>query len=73
MIQQLVIRTDTYRDLAKGDPVRVQGERGKFKFVCHCANLDTGSEWLDVFGGLPHCETMRAFGIERVTKIRSQR
>lgn len=65
-----IVRSETYGDLTKGAPVKITGESGSWRFLCHCVNVDTGSEWLDVFGGTSGAETLRAFKAERVTLIR---
>lgn len=62
-----IVRSETHGDLTIGTPVRVAGERGRWSFRHHCVNTDTGSEWLDVFGGNPGEETLRAFRIDQVT------
>ena len=61
-----IVRSLAYGKMTKGDAVRVQGERGEWEFRSHCVNTQTGSEWLDVFGGEPGYETLRAFRIDRV-------
>lgn len=68
-----IIYSGTHGELSRGDKVKVAGERGRWEFRNYCVNADTGSEWLDVFGGTPGCETLRAFKIERVTPIRKRR
>lgn len=64
-----IIKDTTWGDFVKGAMVRVTGERGQFKFLAHCANIDTGSEWVDVYGGPAGHETMRSFRLERVKLI----
>lgn len=68
-----IIHSDAHGDLRRGDSVKVAGERGRWEFRSYCVNADTGSEWLDVFGGTPGCETIRAFKIERVSPLRKRR
>lgn len=68
-----IVRSHQHGELTKGDPVRVQGERGCFTFSAYVVNVDTGNEWFDVMGGTPGCETMRAFRLDRVTKIQPKR
>jgi len=59
--------------LTPGRELKVSGERGAFRFVRHVTNVRTGATWLDVYGGAPGHETMRAFYPERVTRVsRSQ-
>jgi hypothetical protein len=65
-----IVRAETYGELTYGAPVKIVGERGRWSFRHHCVNTDTGSEWLDVFGGEPGTETLRAFRIDRVVLIR---
>lgn len=65
-----IIRHTEHGDFKKGSPVRIAGERGKWEFLYHCVNADTGSEWIDVFGGEPGAETLRAFKEDRVILIR---
>jgi hypothetical protein len=61
-----IVRSETYGEFTYGTPVRIVGERGRWSFRHHCVNTDTGSEWLDVFGGEPGAETLRAFKADRV-------
>jgi hypothetical protein len=65
-----IVRNETYGELTTGTPVKIAGERGRWSFRHHCVNTDTGSEWLDVFGGEPGTETLRAFKADRVIAIR---
>lgn len=67
-----ILRVETYGGLTSGSPVRVRGERGSWSFRAYCVNTDTGSEWLDVFGGLPGYGTLRAFALDRV-QLRGKR
>lgn len=64
-----ILRNETYGELTKGDRVDIAGEIGSWHFVAHCTNLDTGSEWLDVYGGVPGTETVRAFHADRVRQV----
>lgn len=64
-----ILRNETYEGLTKGDHVEVVGEIGSWSFLYHCTNTDTGSEWLDVYGGVPGTETVRAFHADRVKAV----
>jgi len=33
--------------VAKGDMIKIDGERGKFMFLYHVTNNDNGVEWID--------------------------
>lgn len=39
--------------LYKGDECRIKGEQGKYRFIRHVinTNLDSDSEWVDLWGG----------------------
>lgn len=65
-----IIRHETHGEFTKGAPVKVSGERGRWTFLYYCVNTDTGSEWVDVFGGENGTETLRAFKEDRITLIR---
>lgn len=60
--------------LTPGRELKVSGERGTFRFVRHVTNTRTGAAWLDVYGGPPGHECLRAFYVDRVTRVaRTQR
>jgi len=65
-----IVRNAEYGEFTYGAPVKVSGERGRWEFRHHCVNTDTGSEWVDVFGGVPGTETLRAFKPDRVSLVR---
>ena len=64
-----ILRHESYGEFTHGDVVLIRGERGTWHFRHHCVNTDTGSEWLDVFGGEKGYETLRAFRPERVRAV----
>lgn len=53
--------------IAKGDPVKVKGERGLFRFCYATLDGDGTPESYTVYGGLSGRGAMRAFRPERVT------
>lgn len=55
------------RILTPGTEVSIRGERGRFRFVKHVHNSVTGTEWIDVYGGVKGHETLRSF---RPAKVR---
>lgn len=56
-------------DFEPGDPVRVKGRRGSFRFVARCRNTHTSAEWRDVRGGTAGHERLRSFEPEQVLKV----
>lgn len=59
--------------LTPGRELRIRGERGTFRFVRHVRNTRTGAEWLDVYGGAPGHECLRAFYVGRVASVKRAR
>jgi hypothetical protein len=47
--------------------LKIQGERGRFRFVKLVRNGDL--EWIDVWGGLKKSESMRSFRLDRVKRV----
>jgi hypothetical protein len=55
--------------LRAGDPCRVSGERGVFRFVALVTNTATGSTWAEVVGPAANPRT-RSFRIDRLRRVR---
>ena len=57
------------RHLVKGTEVSIRGERGRFQFVKHVYNPNTGSEWVDVVGGPNNVRQFRSFAVDRIRTV----
>lgn len=57
------------RHLVKGTEVSIRGERGRFQFVKHVYNPNTGSEWVDVVGGPANVRQFRSFSADRIKTV----
>jgi hypothetical protein len=55
--------------LRAGDPCRISGERGVFRFVAVVTNTATGSVWAEVVGPAANPRT-RSFRCDRVRRVR---
>ena len=55
------------RHVTPGTELKIQGERGRFRFVKLVRNGDL--EWIDVWGGLKKSESMRSFRLDRVKRV----
>lgn len=55
------------RHVEAGTELKIQGERGRFRFIKHVLTSD--AEWIDVWGGPKHREQMRSFRTERVIRV----
>lgn len=66
-------RSDTLRTgrnyLRRGDPCRVSGERGVFRFVEVVTNTVTGAVWAEVVGPASNPRT-RSFRTDRLRRVR---
>lgn len=69
-----VIRTGEWNGIRRGDPVKVRGEKGTFRFIFH--HIDDTQEYLEVYGPVftasknPHVPARRSFKPDRVTKVK---
>lgn len=61
------------RNVCHGTEVSIRGERGRFRFLRHVTNGRTGTEWIDVYGGVKGHETIRSFRPERVRTVHVKR
>lgn len=52
------------REVHRGDPVVIDGKRGRFFFRAHVKTPT--DEWVDVYGGTSGRERSRSFHVERV-------
>jgi hypothetical protein len=52
----------------EGDPVKISGRPGTFRFIQATRNPETGNTWVDVAGPFPHHEQMNSFRPNRVVK-----
>lgn len=70
MCEGTVERTANWEAFSKDAPVKVTGTtRSKWRFVCHCRNRETGSEWIDVYGGPSGHQSIRSFRLDQVILI----
>jgi hypothetical protein len=75
----VVERTEPWGDFTYDAPVKVvtealEGKRGyRWYFRCHALNTQTGSEWIEVFGGNRKHEGLRAFAIDEVEYIKPKK
>lgn len=69
-----VTRTGQWNGINRGDPVKVRGLKGTFRFIFH--HVDPTQEYLEVFGPVftasknPHAPARRSFKPDRVTKVK---
>jgi len=56
------------RKVTPGTELKIQGERGRFRFIKHVINSD-GSEWIDVWGGPKKAESTRSFRLNKVQTV----
>jgi transcriptional regulator with XRE-family HTH domain len=69
-----VTRIGEWNGIRRGDPVKVRGEKGTFRFLY--LHQDPTQEYLEVFGPVfsskknPHAPARRSFLPERVTKVK---
>jgi hypothetical protein len=63
----------TWNGFVSGEVVKVQGERGTFKF--RSARLDDNGEclWVTVIGGIPGHSQFRHFAPSRISKPKERR
>ena len=66
--QQYETATVNGRHLEPGTEVKIQGERGRFRFM-HRVTRDSGVEWLTFWGGAKGCEAYRSFRPERIKTV----
>lgn len=59
------------KTIERGDEVQIPWE-GRFRFLRHVVN-EAGSEWVDLYGGKAHHETVRSFRLDRITKVHKNR
>jgi transcriptional regulator with XRE-family HTH domain len=57
----------------ENDPCRVLGEPGAWKFVKHVVNTETGTSWVDVYGGNGGKGSYRSFDESRVVAPSTKR
>lgn len=62
---------DAYRNLKKGDVVKIRGERGVFTFV-EARVVEGECQWVGVYGGTSSHRAMRFFTLDRVIKKRTK-
>lgn len=59
------------RRVVRGTELKIQGERGRFRFLHH---VDTGEkQWVDVYGGPKGCEMLRSFSEDRIVRVHRDR
>jgi len=57
------------RHVRPGVEVKISGEKGRFRFVKHVANVDQGVEWVDVWGGPKSSPALRSFRPDRIVRV----
>jgi hypothetical protein len=57
------------RTVGRGTELSIRGERGRFRFLKRVTRPERGVEWLDVWGGPRHYESLRSFYPERVKRV----
>ena len=55
------------RHVGVGTELKIQGERGRYRFVKHVKTSD--AEWIDVWGGPKHREQMRSFRSDKIARV----
>ena len=56
------------RHVVKGTELKISNERGRFRFVKH-VTTETGTEWVDVWGGPKGMPCLRSFRLDRVKRV----
>jgi hypothetical protein len=56
------------RNVVPGTELKIEGERGRFRFVKHVVS-STGHEWIDVWGGPKGMPSFHSFDMEKVKRV----
>lgn len=56
------------RYVSKGTELKIQGERGRFRFIKH-VKTEADIEWIDVWGGPKGAESIRSFRPDRIKTV----
>jgi hypothetical protein len=71
-----LIKVEEYRPgrnwIYRGDPCRISGEPGVFRFVALVSDADTGNQWIDVVGPRKNPRN-RSFRPERLVRMQAIR
>ena len=76
------VKADSFAGLVRGDKVKVLFEPDsilykfrhvKYEFVSHVTNIENGSQWVDLWGGLPKHEAWMSARPNKIVKVGSRR
>lgn len=77
-----LVKADTFAGLVRGDRVKALFEPDsilykfrnvRYEFVSHVTNIENGSQWIDLWGGLPKHESWMSVRPNMVVKVDTRR
>jgi hypothetical protein len=66
-----IVTSEEWGGYVKGEPVKVRGRKGKYRFQYHSRTLQ-GNEWVTVYGGSTGPDGARQFvsvGLDDISKV----